>query len=103
VTFAGLDPLRPTVLKTGAASAAAAAVGSIASAILLLIKRLKQARQRTTALCVLNGGFGEGPAAGEGRSRAYSVRYRGEILAGAAVRRAVARQSHAAPSPFVSY
>jgi crotonobetainyl-CoA:carnitine CoA-transferase CaiB-like acyl-CoA transferase len=34
VTFAGLDPLRPTVLKTGAASAAAAAVGSIASAIL---------------------------------------------------------------------
>ena len=27
VTFAGLDPLRPTVLKTGAASAAAAAVG----------------------------------------------------------------------------
>jgi hypothetical protein len=69
VTFAGLDPLRPTVLKTGAASAAAAAVGSIASAILLLIKRLKQARQRTTALCVLNGGFGEGPAAGEGRER----------------------------------
>ena len=34
VTFPGLDPLRPTVLKTGAASAAAAAVGSIASAIL---------------------------------------------------------------------
>ncbi len=34
VTFAGLDPLRPTVLKTGAASAAAAAVGSVASAIL---------------------------------------------------------------------
>jgi hypothetical protein len=30
VTFAGLDPLRPTVLKTGAASAAAAAVGSMA-------------------------------------------------------------------------
>jgi crotonobetainyl-CoA:carnitine CoA-transferase CaiB-like acyl-CoA transferase len=34
VTFAGLDPLRPTVLKTGAASAAAAAIGAIASAIL---------------------------------------------------------------------
>ena len=33
VTFAGLDPLRPTVLKTGAASAAAAAVGSIATAM----------------------------------------------------------------------
>ncbi|MHB8233745.1 MAG: CoA transferase, partial [Solirubrobacteraceae bacterium] len=34
VTFAGLDPLRPTVLKTGAASAAIAATNSIASAIL---------------------------------------------------------------------
>lgn len=34
VTFAGLDPLRPTVLKTGAASAAIAAAGAIASAIL---------------------------------------------------------------------
>ena len=34
VTFAGLDPLRPTVLKTGAASAAIAAANSIASAIL---------------------------------------------------------------------
>ena len=34
VTFAGLDPLRPTVLKTGAASAAVAGAGAIASAIL---------------------------------------------------------------------
>jgi crotonobetainyl-CoA:carnitine CoA-transferase CaiB-like acyl-CoA transferase len=34
VTFAGLDPLRPTVLKTGAASAAIAATSAIASAIL---------------------------------------------------------------------
>src|SRR5262245_59551676 len=34
VTFAGLDPLRPTVLKTGAASAAIAAAGAIASAIM---------------------------------------------------------------------
>src|SRR5215472_2492821 len=34
VTFAGLDPLRPTVLKVGAASAAIAAAGAIASAIL---------------------------------------------------------------------
>jgi crotonobetainyl-CoA:carnitine CoA-transferase CaiB-like acyl-CoA transferase len=34
VTFAGLDPLRPTVLKTGASSAAIAAAGAIASAIL---------------------------------------------------------------------
>ena len=34
LTFAGLDPLRPTVLKVGAASAAAAAASSVASAIL---------------------------------------------------------------------
>lgn len=34
VTFAGRDPLRPTVLKTGAASAAVAGAGAIASAIL---------------------------------------------------------------------
>src|SRR3984957_15808135 len=34
VTFAGLDPLRPTVLKTGAASAAIAATNGIVSAIL---------------------------------------------------------------------
>jgi crotonobetainyl-CoA:carnitine CoA-transferase CaiB-like acyl-CoA transferase len=34
VTFAGLDPLRPTVLKVGAASASVAAAGAIASAIL---------------------------------------------------------------------
>lgn len=34
VTFAGLDPLRPTVLKTGAASAAVAGAGAIAFAIL---------------------------------------------------------------------
>ena len=34
VTFSGLDPLRPTVLKTGAASAAIAATNAIASAIL---------------------------------------------------------------------
>jgi crotonobetainyl-CoA:carnitine CoA-transferase CaiB-like acyl-CoA transferase len=34
VTFEGLDPLRPTVLKTGAASAAIAATGAIATAIL---------------------------------------------------------------------
>ena len=34
VTFAGLDPLRPTVLKTGAASAAIAATSANASAIL---------------------------------------------------------------------
>ncbi len=34
VTFAGLDPLRPTVLKTGAASAAVAAASAVASAIL---------------------------------------------------------------------
>jgi hypothetical protein len=34
VTFAGLDPLRPTVLKVGAVSAAAAAADAIASAIL---------------------------------------------------------------------
>src|ERR1700733_14220839 len=34
VTFAGLDPLRPTVLKTGAASAAIAATNAIATAIL---------------------------------------------------------------------
>jgi crotonobetainyl-CoA:carnitine CoA-transferase CaiB-like acyl-CoA transferase len=33
LTFAGLDPLRPTVLKTGAASAAIAAIGAVASAI----------------------------------------------------------------------
>src|SRR5215813_9649853 len=34
VTFAGLDPLRPTVLKTGASSATIAAAGAVASAIL---------------------------------------------------------------------
>jgi crotonobetainyl-CoA:carnitine CoA-transferase CaiB-like acyl-CoA transferase len=34
LTFAGLDPLRPTVLKTGAASAAIAAASAVASAIL---------------------------------------------------------------------
>jgi len=34
VSFAGLDPLRPTVLKTGAASAAIAAANAIASAII---------------------------------------------------------------------
>jgi crotonobetainyl-CoA:carnitine CoA-transferase CaiB-like acyl-CoA transferase len=34
VTFAGLDPLRPTVLKVGAAAASIAAAGAIASAIL---------------------------------------------------------------------
>jgi hypothetical protein len=34
---------------------------------LFALERLEQARQRTTALCVLNGGFGEGPAAEEGR------------------------------------
>jgi crotonobetainyl-CoA:carnitine CoA-transferase CaiB-like acyl-CoA transferase len=34
LTFAGLDPLRPTVLKVGAASAAIAATGAIASTIL---------------------------------------------------------------------
>ena len=34
VTFAGLDPLGPTVLKTGAASAAVAAASAVASAIL---------------------------------------------------------------------
>ncbi|HEX6555405.1 MAG TPA: CoA transferase, partial [Ktedonobacteraceae bacterium] len=34
VTFAGLDPLRPTVLKVGAAAAAIATAGAIASAIL---------------------------------------------------------------------
>src|SRR5215469_4798502 len=34
LTFAGLDPLRPTVLKVGAASAAIAAAGAIASAII---------------------------------------------------------------------
>jgi len=34
LTFAGLDPLRPTVLKVGAASAAIAAAGSIATAII---------------------------------------------------------------------
>jgi crotonobetainyl-CoA:carnitine CoA-transferase CaiB-like acyl-CoA transferase len=34
VTFAGLEPLRPTVLKVGAASAVVAAVGSIACAIM---------------------------------------------------------------------
>jgi crotonobetainyl-CoA:carnitine CoA-transferase CaiB-like acyl-CoA transferase len=34
VTFTGLDPLRPTVLKTGAASASIAAASAIASAIL---------------------------------------------------------------------
>jgi crotonobetainyl-CoA:carnitine CoA-transferase CaiB-like acyl-CoA transferase len=34
VTFAGLDPLRPTVLKTGAASAAIAATNAIVSAII---------------------------------------------------------------------
>jgi crotonobetainyl-CoA:carnitine CoA-transferase CaiB-like acyl-CoA transferase len=33
LTFAGLDPLRPTVLKVGAASAAIAAAGAVASAI----------------------------------------------------------------------
>jgi crotonobetainyl-CoA:carnitine CoA-transferase CaiB-like acyl-CoA transferase len=32
LTFAGLDPLRPTVLKVGAASAAIAAAGAVASA-----------------------------------------------------------------------
>jgi crotonobetainyl-CoA:carnitine CoA-transferase CaiB-like acyl-CoA transferase len=34
VTFAGLDPLRPTVLKVGAAAASIAAAGAIASAIM---------------------------------------------------------------------
>ena len=34
LSFAGLDPLRPTVLKTGAASAAVAGAGAVASAIL---------------------------------------------------------------------
>jgi crotonobetainyl-CoA:carnitine CoA-transferase CaiB-like acyl-CoA transferase len=34
LTFAGLDPLRPTVLKTGACSATIAAAGAVASAIL---------------------------------------------------------------------
>src|SRR5215471_6146549 len=34
VTFAGLDPLRPTVLKVGAAAASIAATSAIASAIL---------------------------------------------------------------------
>lgn len=34
VTFAGLDPLRPTVLKVGAAAASIATAGAIASAIL---------------------------------------------------------------------
>ncbi len=34
VTFAGLDPLRPTVLKAGAAAASVAMAGAIASAIL---------------------------------------------------------------------
>ena len=37
-----------------------------------------------------------------GRSRAYSDRYWGAILAGVTVRRAVIRQSHAEPLPFVS-
>jgi hypothetical protein len=34
VTFAGLDPLRPTVLKVGAATASIAAASAIASAII---------------------------------------------------------------------
>src|SRR5215469_8592219 len=34
LTFAGLDPLRPTVLKVGAASAAIAAAGALATAII---------------------------------------------------------------------
>jgi hypothetical protein len=34
LTFAGLDPLRPSVMKVGAASAAAASASSVASAIL---------------------------------------------------------------------
>jgi crotonobetainyl-CoA:carnitine CoA-transferase CaiB-like acyl-CoA transferase len=34
LTFAGLDPLRPTVLKVGAASAAIAAAGAIATAMI---------------------------------------------------------------------
>ena len=34
VTFAGMDPIRPTVLKVGAASAAVAAANSIASALI---------------------------------------------------------------------
>ena len=34
LTFAGLDPLRPTVLKVGAASAVIAAVGALATAII---------------------------------------------------------------------
>ena len=34
VTFAGLDPLRPTVLKVGAAAASIAAAGAVASAII---------------------------------------------------------------------
>lgn len=38
---------------------------------------------------------------GEGRSRAYSVRFRGAILAGVAVRRAVTRRSHAGKPLFV--
>jgi crotonobetainyl-CoA:carnitine CoA-transferase CaiB-like acyl-CoA transferase len=38
VTFAGLDPLRPTVLKTGASSATIAAAGAIASAILWRVR-----------------------------------------------------------------
>lgn len=42
VTFAGLDPLRPTVLKTGAASAAIAAADAIASAILWRLRGGKE-------------------------------------------------------------
>ncbi len=38
VTFAGMDPIRPTVLKVGAASAVCAAANSIASAIIWKIR-----------------------------------------------------------------
>src|SRR5215471_10419996 len=34
VTFTGLDPLRPTVLKVGAAAASITAAGAIASAVI---------------------------------------------------------------------
>jgi hypothetical protein len=44
---------------------------------------------------VVEGWILTGMESASGRSRAYSVRYRGAFLAGVTVRRAVTRQSHA--------
>jgi len=50
---------------------------------------------------VVEGPLSDTRRVGTGRSRAYSVRYWGAILAGVTVRCAVTRQSHAQPLPPV--